>query len=447
MAKTGAASRAAAAVALQQVLVEQRSLNQALPDACKRFSVADADKPLVQAICFGVLRELPSLQWLLSQLLDKPLKKKASVVHYLLLAGIYQLRHMRTAAYGAVSASVDSCPLLRQNSLKGLVNANLRRYQREQSVLEEKLSAQGDTTFNHPGWLLRRLRQHYPTQWQDIVSANQQHPPMWLRVNQRHHSAAAYQALLQQTGQQTRQQAGIEARTEPSLPQALCLNTACDVSQLPGFEQGWVSVQDAAAQYAAGMLELSDGQRVLDACAAPGGKSAHILETADVALTALDIDPVRLERIEQTLSRLSLNAALITADAADAGWWDGTLFDRILVDAPCSATGVIRRHPDIAWLRRDSDIENLVSTQADILDNLWPMLRPGGMLVYATCSVLNDENSAQIARFVQRHPDAKSVPTGPQQSTQGWQLLPQPEGHDGFFYARLRKTVADADSA
>lgn len=431
MAKSGVASRAAAALAIQQVLTEQRSLNQALPDACKRYAVSEADKPLTQAICFGVLRELPSLQWLLGQLLDKPLKKKASVVHYLLLAGIYQLRNMRTAAHGVVSASVDSCVLLRQHSLKGLVNANLRRYQREQATMEDALATQGDTAFNHPGWLLRRLKAAYPGQWQEIIHANQQHPPMWLRVNQRHHTALEYQALLQN--------AGLNSYTDSSLPQALRLDKPCDVSRLPGFTDGWVSVQDAAAQYAAALLELEDGQNVLDACAAPGGKSAHILESADVTLTALDIDAERLTRINETFSRLNVNATLVTADASTNEWWDKTLFDRILVDAPCSATGVIRRHPDIAWLRRDSDIEALARMQASILDNLWQMLRPGGILVYATCSVLDTENSEQIKQFVSRHPEAQLLPVGLGSSSNGWQLLPQPDGHDGFFYARLLK--------
>lgn len=455
----GAATRAAAAYSLQQVLQHQRSLNQALPEAVSKFKLSPEDKGFTQAIAFGVLRELPTLEWLLSQLLDKPLKSKVRIVHYLLLTGIYQLRAMRTAEHAAVSATVDATPLLRQKAFKGLVNGVLRSFQRQQQALEAQLNSTPGKSHNHPGWLVKRLQHAYPDDWQAIIEANQVQPPMWLRLNQRYLteqqlSSEQYQTLLADNGIQAQ-------RIEP-LPDALKLVEPCDVTRLPGFTDGAVSVQDGAAQFAVQLLPIQHGQRVLDACAAPGGKTAHLLEHFDIKLDALDIDEQRMQRVAENLSRLQLQARTLVGDASEQGWWDGERYDHILLDAPCSATGVIRRHPDIKWLRLDADIDALVHLQRAILDNLWQLLQPGGTLVYATCSVLPDENQAQIAAFLATHNDAQLIPFAPitdEQALQvrhlnarqqqvgagsavGLQWLPQMNGHDGFYYARLEKAQA-----
>lgn len=446
----GAAPRAAAAWALQQVLQHSRSLTQALPEAQQKAKLSVADAGLAQAIAYGVLRELPTLEWLVNQLLDKPLKAKVRIVHYLILAGLYQLREMRIAPHGAISATVDATTLVRQSPLKGLVNAVLRSYQRRADEFAPQLEAALTHHHNHPSWLRKRLLQDYPEQASAIMGANQQQPPMWLRVNARHHSVQSYQALLTEQG--------IASQAYPWLAQGLCLAAPCDVTKLPGFADGWVSVQDAAAQFAAPLLAVlgvQPGQRVLDACAAPGGKTAHIAETLDVQLTALDIEPQRLIRVEENVARLGLagpQLSILSGNASTADWWDGKLFDHILLDAPCSATGVIRRHPDIKWLRRDSDIAELTDLQRTILDNLWAMLKPGGTLLYATCSVLPEENTLQIVDFLKQQADAKARPLPappdwltrrPFKSALGdceWQLFAQAGGHDGFYYAGLQKT-------
>ncbi|MCL5050798.1 MAG: 16S rRNA (cytosine(967)-C(5))-methyltransferase RsmB [Firmicutes bacterium] len=460
-AKSGAAPRAAAAYALQQVLQHQRSLNQALPEAVAKFKLDASDKGLAQAVAFGVLRELPSLEWYVSQLLDKPLKSKVRIVHYLMLVGLYQLSAMRTASHAAVSASVEATVLVRQKALKGLVNAVLRGFQRQQHNLETQLAQQADKRYNHPGWLLKHLQTGYPEHWQSIVEANQHQPPMWLRVNQRYLN----QQRMQLSDYQAQLSAlGIESEAAAGLPQALRLKQACDVTALPGFADGAVSVQDAAAQYAAQLVPAQSGQRVLDACAAPGGKTAHLLELYDIEVDALDIEQTRLARVSENLARLHLSARIIHADASTQDWWDGALYDHILLDAPCSATGVIRRHPDIKWLRQATDIANLVALQQQIFSNMWQLLKPGGTLIYATCSVLPHENALQVMAFLEQHTDAELIPCeGPDMAhivapelgagtantttamppnTQiGLQWLPQIDSHDGFYYAVLRKAV------
>lgn len=451
----GAASRAAAAYSLQQVLQHQRSLNQALPEAASKFKLSAEDKSFTQAIAFGVLRELPSLEWYLSQLLDKPLKSKVRIIHYLLLVGIYQLCAMRTAQHAAVSATVDASPLVKQKALKNLVNAILRRFIREQDALQHNLRQVENKQLNHPAWLVKRLQRAYPESWQDIILSNQQQPPMWLRVNARY---LAKHQMSQHDYQARLHDQGVASQAIAGLPMALRLDKPCDVTLLPGFAEGAVSVQDAAAQYAPQLIPAKPGQRILDACAAPGGKTAHLLEQFDVKMDALDIDSNRLERVSENLQRLQLDARVLTGDAASKAWWDGELYDHILLDAPCSATGVIRRHPDIKWLRQDSDIPALVELQRSILENLWQLLKPGGTLLYATCSVLPEENSEQIESFIKHHPEAQLTQLTLQHfqaegdelslhsfakvdtDRAGLQWLPQVQGHDGFFYAALVKT-------
>lgn len=428
----GAAPRAAAAYCLQQVLQHERSLNQAMPDAVQKFNLQGADKSLAQAIVYGVLRDLPALEWLIAQLLDKPLKRKVRVIHYLLLAGLQQLHNMRTASHAAVAETVAATRLLKQQGLKNLVNAILRGYQRQQASLIHALTQQPEKQHGHPAWLLNRLQASYPERWPELVQANNMQAPMWLRVNARKHSAASYQALLND--------AGIASSGEASSPQALRLHSPCDVTMLPGFADGWVSVQDNAAQQAARLLNPRPGSRVLDACAAPGGKTAHLLELYDIEVTAVDIDAERLQRVQENLQRLDLQAGCLQGDAAKpATWWQNERFDHILLDAPCSATGVIRRHPDIKWLRRDADISTLVSLQADILAAQWTLLKPGGTLLYATCSVLPEENNRQINAFLAATADAELLPLAEQDAASDWQLLPGDKDSDGFYYALLGK--------
>ncbi|HET8816771.1 MAG TPA: 16S rRNA (cytosine(967)-C(5))-methyltransferase RsmB [Pseudidiomarina sp.] len=431
--ETGAASRAAAALAIQLVLEQGRSLNQALPQVTRNLS--PRDKALCQQLCFGVLRQLPELNFLVSQLLDKPLKNKTSIIQWLMLVGTYQLVSMRVAEHGAVSATVEAAKLLKHKSLAGLVNGVLRNLQRRQQELLAQLDQREDLKHNHPRWLVEAISQAYPTQAQTIMAANNSQAPLWLRVNE---------SLV--TGDQYRSQldaAAIHYAANSPLPTALQLEHAQDVTNLPNFAAGAVSVQDIAAQHAAWLLDAQPNERILDCCAAPGGKTAHILERTPTAkVLALDSDAQRLTRVHENLDRLrlaELDVHLQQGDASQPADWAPTeLFDRILLDAPCSATGVIRRHPDIKWLRRADDIGALAELQRKILDALWPHLRVGGTLLYATCSILPQENSEQIKDFCARHPDAVRLATHPNGSVD-WQWLPGERAGDGFYYAKLEK--------
>ncbi|MBL1377033.1 16S rRNA (cytosine(967)-C(5))-methyltransferase RsmB [Zobellella iuensis] len=427
-------TRAAAANILHQVIHQGQSLSALLPRY--QQELAAKDRALLQELCFGSLRWYSRLDAIARQLLEKPLKGKYQPVHALLLVGIYQLLYTRIPAHAALAETVNACKLLKAEPFKGMVNGVLRNVQRRQDELTTKIDALPQLRLAHPNWLVKRLQQAYPEQWPTILEANNQHPPMWIRVNRRHHSREHYLALLLQ--------AGLDAAPDPLADSALRLARPLDVALLPGFEQGHSSVQDAAAQMAAQLLEAAPGELVLDACAAPGGKTAHILERQPELgqLVALDLDAERLQRVHQNLQRIGLTASVLQGDAArPADWWQGPLFDRILLDAPCSATGVIRRHPDIKWLRRQEDIAQLADLQASILDALWQQLKPGGTLLYATCSILPDENKEQIKAFLNRTPDARHLPLHEHDSPQhpGWQLLPGTEQRDGFYYAKLSK--------
>ncbi|WP_194756520.1 16S rRNA (cytosine(967)-C(5))-methyltransferase RsmB [Aliidiomarina indica] len=429
-------ARAAAARALFQVLEQGRSLSQAIPETTQGLTAADA--ALTQATCYQALRFLPSYEWFIRALVEKPLKNKVRIVHYLLLVGIVQLRDMRTPAHAAIAETVNAAQLVKQPSLKGMVNAVLRSFQRQHAELEQQLAAEqlkspGLRT-DHPGWLQRRLESAYPDQWSHICSANNQAPPLWLRVNAAKQTRDNYLSALAEQG--------IEAFADPTATDAIRLQHAIDVTQLPGFAEGQVSVQDRSAQFAAHLLDAQPGERILDACAAPGGKTAHILErTPNAIVHALDFDEGRLQRVHENMQRLQLSATVIYGDAAEPReWWDGQLYDRILLDAPCSATGVIRRHPDIKWLRRASDIDALVALQQRILQAQWQLLKVGGRLVYATCSVLPDENTLQIENFLATVKNARVVPVAHAQA-RDWQLLPETDSGDGFYYCTLEKTA------
>lgn len=426
--------RALAARAIAAV-IHGRSLDAALPAALKEGD--PRDHSLIKALCYGVLRELRLLNHLASRLLDKPLKKNQAEVMQLILVGLYQIRDMRVADHAAVAETVDACNALRQPRARGLVNAVLRRYLREADALEADIPEDLDLRLSHPRWLSRRFREDWPDQWQSILEANQKQAQMTLRVNIRRHSPDAYLEMLKA--------ADIDAQRVPGVDGALELKSPMDVHELPGFREGLVSVQDAAAQMAATLLAPSNGQRVLDACAAPGGKTAHLLEICDdLDLTALDQDAERLERVNETMERLGLpstSCALKAVDSSDiSSWWNGQPFDCILLDAPCSGSGVIRRHPDIKWLRRESDISHLAARQLGLLKAIWPTLKPGGRLLYATCSILKEEGEDVIDRFLEAEASAGPVPLNTDRglaSGAGRVILPGPM--DGFFYCLLHK--------
>ncbi|MBX9912415.1 MAG: 16S rRNA (cytosine(967)-C(5))-methyltransferase RsmB [Pseudomonadaceae bacterium] len=427
--------RLAAARALAAVLAGKASLNSALPQQLDKVAVRD--RGLTQELAFGTARWQPRLSALAAKLLQKPFKNADKDVEALLLVGLYQLFYTRIPAHAAIGETVACIDKLKKPSLKGLLNAVLRNAQRDGAALLIELEHDPVVRTAHPRWLQKSLKASWPEHWEAICAANNAHPPLILRVNRRQSSRAAYLAELQQCG--------IDASACQFSADGIVLSQACDVTGLPGFAAGHLSVQDEAAQLAAELLQLAPGQRVLDACCAPGGKTCHLLEVEPqlAHVVAVDLEAKRLQRVRENLDRLGLSAELVAADgrAVDT-WWDGQLFQRILLDAPCSATGVIRRHPDIKIARQAADIAPLATLQGELLDALWPTLEVGGILLYATCSVLPEENSLNIAAFLARTGDASELPiSGDFGVTQahGRQLLPQEHGHDGFYYAKLTK--------
>ena len=430
--------RLAAARALAAVLNGKASLGSSLPPLLDR--VEPRDRGLAQDLAFGTARWQPRLALLMDKLLQKPFKAADRDVEALLLVGLYQLLHTRIPPHAAIGETVACVDKLKKSSLKGLLNAVLRNAQRDHEALLAELDRDPVLHTAHPRWLQKRLKADWPEHWQAICAANNQHPPLLLRINRRQGSREVYLAELLA--------AGIAAEPCAFSRDGIRLLEACDVKTLPGFMEGRVSVQDEAAQLAADLLDLAPGQRVLDACAAPGGKTCHLLE-AEPGLshvTAIDLEQSRLARVRDNLDRLGLDAELIAADGRETKvWWDGKPFQRILLDAPCSATGVIRRHPDIKLTRQEADIAALAQLQGELLDALWPTLEVGGILLYATCSVLPQENSDNIGAFLARTPGARELDiTGPfgLKQAHGRQLLPQDGGHDGFYYAKLIKIAA-----
>ncbi len=421
--------RSMAAQAVEQVVEQGQSLSQVLP--ALQQHVSDKDKALLQELCFGVLRTLPQLNWLINKLMSRPMTGKQRTVHYLIMVGFYQLLHTRIPPHAALAETVEGAVVIKRPQLKGLINGVLRQFQRQQEELLEEFT-RSDERFLHPAWLLKRLQKAYPTQWQAIIDANNARPPMWLRVNRQHHSRDGWLTLLTE--------AGMEGFAHADYPDAVRLASPAPVHILPGFDKGWVTVQDASAQGCMAFLEPQNGEHILDLCAAPGGKTTHILEVAPEAqVLAVDVDEQRLSRVYDNLKRLGMKAEVKQGDGRFPAQWSGEQqFDRILLDAPCSATGVIRRHPDIKWLRRDRDIAELAKLQAEILDAVWPHLKQGGTLVYATCSILPEENSEQIAAFLTRTANARLSVTGTPEHP-GKQNLPGAEEGDGFFYAKLIK--------
>jgi len=430
----GAALRADAARALVRVAFDGVSLRPALAEANAR--IADPrDRALLAASLFAATRWWLRLDAALASLLEKPLAPKARDVRALLVLAFAQIAVLKMPDYAVVAASVDAARVLGQPQMSGLVNALLRRFVREREAIDAQLDRDPVTHLAHPRWLIDAIRRDWPDHTDAILDANNREAPLTLRANRRRIDAdAMIERLLA---------GGIAATRHADLVDAIVLDESTDVTRLPGYTEGLFSVQDGAAQRIADLMALADGQRVLDACAAPGGKAAHMLERADVALTALDRDTSRLARVRENLARLGLGADVRAGDANEPeSWWDGRPFDRILIDAPCSATGIVRRQPDIKLHRRAADIAELSAMQKRLLVALWPLLAPGGRLVYATCSLLHAENAAVLADFTAAHPDARSVAVPSEfgvAAGPGRQNLPGSGGMDGFFYAIVEK--------
>ena len=436
--RQGARLRAAAAQVVDAVVTSGRSLDTALPEHEAR--VAPQDRALLRLLCYGTLRHYWRLQFWIGQLLDRPLKPKDGVINALLAIGLYQLTETRIPDHAVVSQTVEASRLLRRPKLAGLLNAVMRRFLREDIAAAAPDGA--EAAHDHPQWLIDAITNDWPEHGNAILAANNARAPMWLRVDTSRTTAASYV--------QTLQDAGLAAEAFAAIDGAVRLIEPASVEDLPGFAEGLVSVQDAAAQLAAPWLLRGNGGRVLDACAAPGGKSGHLLELggAEIDLTCLDSNAKRLDSVRDNLGRLGRSATLVCGDASTPQtWWDGTAFDAILLDAPCSATGVIRRHPDIKLLRRATDIAPLARLQRRLLDSLWPLLAPGGRLLYVTCSVLAAENDDVLRPFIEATTDAQedvalqnnNIRDLMQRKACGFQVLPGTADMDGFYYACLER--------
>lgn len=406
--------------------------------------ITPQQRGVAQDLSYSCLRHYGELKALIKPLLQKPLKDPW--LNHLLLIAIYQLRYETAQPFTVVDQAVKAASKTNLPWAKGLVNGVLRNFLREQTSLIAGSQEDDVAKYSYPQWWVNKIKSQYPQQWQTILQAGNQHPPMVLRVNIRKTTQSAYQQLLNDAGHAAAVLGDV----------ALLLEKPVSVEQLPHFADGWVSVQDYGAQLAAAFLEVQDGMRVLDACCAPGGKTGHLLESANIEMTALDHDEIRLKRVAENLSRLDLSANLKQGDASKTDWWDGKLFDRILADVPCTASGVVRRHVDIKWLRREADIASFSQQQALILSSLWQMLAKGGKLLYVTCSIFHEENQAQIDNFLKNNADAERVQLNlvlqteseplvnlqqvslQKEKMEDRQLLPCKQ-HDGFFYALLQK--------
>jgi 16S rRNA (cytosine967-C5)-methyltransferase len=440
MKTTAASARSLAAHAVARILREGVTLDAALKDALAAANPKLA--PSVRSLSYGAVRGYYRHEAILGRLLSTPVRSLDFLVRALLSVALYELEDERTPEYAVVDAAVQTAKATDAVRAGGLINAVLRRYLRERKSLDAEIARNPATRHASPVWLADRLRADWPVRWTQLLAAGDAQAPMWLRVNSQRATTDEYLEKLRE--------AGIGARAEARVPQAVALDSPCDVHDLPGFAQGLVSVQDLGAQCVAFPLGLAAGQRVLDACAAPGGKTALIMEREPQLskVVAVDIDPLRLARVRENLSRGNLRAELISGDAgAPAPWWDGVPFDRVLLDAPCSGLGVIRRHPDIRLRKSPSDIDKLPQIQARLLNSAWTMLAPGGRLVYATCTVTRSENRDLVAAFLRSTPDAISLPA---EVWEGWpnfgeadefgrQILPGEAGADGFYYAALTK--------
>ena len=429
--------RAIAVKVISRVVDSGLTLDAALVEHLHALKRRD-DQGFVKELCFGTLRWFDQLEFILGRYLSKPLKQRDSDIRMLILVGLYQLHYLNTPAHAAVSETVGATLELDREWAKPLVNAVLRRSQREFHQVLSELDQGAPARHSHPQWLADRIKGDWPDLWEAILQANNQRPPQHLRVNVLRSSREDYLDKLHRTG--------IQAQKTGLTPCALQVLHPVDVNQLPGFKDGDVSIQDAGAQLAATLLDPQPGNRVLDACAAPGGKTAHICEIQPsiAEITAIDVDEKRIDRLRANLARLKLDATVIKADAARTDtWWDGRLYDRILLDAPCSATGVIRRHPDVKRLKSPEQLPILQNTQSELLASIWPLLKQGGKLVYSTCSILRDENGRVIETFLDTHPSANTEAIRAEwgiTTEYGRQLLPCLDATDGFYYAVLTRT-------
>lgn len=422
-------------------VTEGRSLSDALLTDISMIK-DHRDRAFIQAVCYGVCRYYTRLDVILSHLLQKPMKEKDGDVHALILVGLYQLIEMRVPAHAAVSETVNAVESLNKPWARGLVNAVLREYLRSTDKVESLIQDDDEAVYAHPEWMIAATKKAWPKEWKDILAANNAHPPMSLRVNLQNITREDYLEKFNKT----KEDEAATARVIPETKAGILLQEPINVEALLGFVKGNVSVQDGAAQLAAELLLLEPEQRVLDACAAPGGKLTHILEIAPTAeVIAIEKDADRIESIDENLKRLNLEIDCICRDANEVeAWWDGKPFDRILLDAPCSASGVIRRHPDIKLLRHPSDVKKVVKEQAQLLESLWPLLNENGVLLYATCSFFPEENVMQMKRFLADHPDAREDKIDAEWGLAcevGRQILPGMHDMDGFYYARLRKVA------
>jgi 16S rRNA (cytosine967-C5)-methyltransferase len=427
-------TRALAAKGLAEIAMRGASLRDVMERSAPRLP-DPRDRALLMALLSEGARWWLRFDAAIDGLLEKPLRHKDPAVHALMVLGLVQLEILELQDYAAVAATVEAVRSLKRPQLSGLVNAVLRRWQRERESLVAALDAKPQTRHAHPAWLAAALARDWPAESEAVMVADNREPPLMLRVNRQRSTRAD---LLGQF-----QQAGHAAVEHPWLVDALVLPHSTDVTRMPGFDNGAFAVQDGAAQVAADLADLRDGLRVLDACAAPGGKACHLLERARIELTALEVDPKRAERIRENLMRLRLDGRIVVGDAgAPRGWWNGQPFDRILIDAPCSATGVLRRRPDVRLHRRESDIAAMHAQQRRILFALWPLLAVGGKLVYITCSVLRAENETIVSELLAAQPDAHAIaftlPTG-QAANVGWQILPGDGDLDGMYYAVIEK--------
>ncbi|MCK7595074.1 16S rRNA (cytosine(967)-C(5))-methyltransferase RsmB [Pseudomarimonas salicorniae] len=436
MAKPGVLVRQLAAEALAEVVGDGRSLRAVLPEPLRRLA-DPRDRALLEAMLFEACRWQPRYERVLAGLLDRPLPAKQRRIQALLLVGLAQLEALRMAPHAVISSTAEVARAWKQPGMVGLVNALLRRWCRDEATIAARCEADPVARLAHPRWLIERIRSDWPEQAETLLAANNRPGPLWLRLHPRAGSVEDYLRALQAEG--------ITAAAGPDgWPRAVCIDPPVAPERLPGWSEGQVAVQDAAAQAVATALPLSPGLRVLDACAAPGGKTAALLEVEPALdLLALDRDPQRLARMQSGLARLGHAPVMRAADAARPGdWWDGRPFDLILLDVPCSATGVIRRQPDIKLHRRPADIDALCAQQAALLEAAWGLLAPGGRLLYTTCSLLREENAGQIEAFLERHAEAERLalpshlghPCG-----SGRQRLPGEQQMDGFFYAALGK--------
>jgi 16S rRNA (cytosine967-C5)-methyltransferase len=439
-------NRAIAAMAIDRVLRHGQALDGALKDVT--FSGLSArDLSQVKALSFGALRWHHRNRLIIDQLLQRPLRARDKILEALLSIGLFQLEDARQPQYAAVSATVEASRHLKKSRAAGLINAALRRFQRERDSVMQTVLEDDEGRYSHPQWFIDRLRHDWPGCWREILLKMLEHPPLWIRVNTQRQTRDDYAAGL-------RASTGMRATTLPGFQDALRLERPIAVGELPGFSEGLVSIQDAASQLATEMLAPEQDMLVLDACAAPGGKATHLLERArgQIRLVAVDMDEDRNALLRSNLDRIGFDADVRTADVLDIdAWFNGELFDRILIDAPCSATGVIRRHPDIKFLRRAEDIPAFAERQLAMLEKLWTLLKPGGRLLYSTCSLLTEENSGVVSSFLQRCADAQEIRAlsgrvlrvaagneGP-----GYQLLPGPAEIDGFYYALMERRPDD----